>query len=105
MAKPFSVVIAVANGVHVVSVIRVGLEQDGAMKFWGGSFISTHFGTVIHKASHDEEEIVVHEIDTDNTDRYRTIGPSARSEDRFLSARLRSGLLTRSSPKSGSQKV
>src|SRR5438876_5326342 len=31
---------AVANGVHVVSVNRVGLEQNGAMKFWGGSFIA-----------------------------------------------------------------
>jgi N-carbamoylputrescine amidase len=31
---------AVANGVHVVSVNRVGLEQNGAMKFWGGSLIT-----------------------------------------------------------------
>ena len=37
---------AVANGVHVVSVNRVGLEQNGAMKFWGGSFISNPFGRV-----------------------------------------------------------
>jgi len=28
---------AIANGVHVVSVNRTGYEQDGAMKFWGGS--------------------------------------------------------------------
>ena len=32
---------AVANGVHVVSVNRVGLEQNGAMQFWGGSFVSS----------------------------------------------------------------
>jgi predicted amidohydrolase len=31
---------AVANGLHVVSVNRVGFEQNGAMKFWGGSFIA-----------------------------------------------------------------
>src|SRR5215212_9848052 len=31
---------AVANAMHVVSVNRVGLEQNGAMKFWGGSFVS-----------------------------------------------------------------
>jgi N-carbamoylputrescine amidase len=31
---------AVANGVHVVSVNRVGFEQNNAMKFWGGSFVS-----------------------------------------------------------------
>ena len=35
---------AIANGVHVVSVNRVGIEQNGAMKFWGGSFISNPFG-------------------------------------------------------------
>ncbi|MEO5582748.1 MAG: carbon-nitrogen hydrolase, partial [Saprospiraceae bacterium] len=29
---------AVANGLYVVSVNRVGFEQDGAMEFWGGSF-------------------------------------------------------------------
>jgi len=34
---------SVANGVHVVSVNRVGFEQDGAMKFWGGSFVSNPF--------------------------------------------------------------
>ena len=38
---------AVANGVHVVSVNRVGFEQDGAMKFWGGSFVSNPFGSII----------------------------------------------------------
>ncbi|HEY4154248.1 MAG TPA: carbon-nitrogen hydrolase, partial [Puia sp.] len=42
---------AVANGVHVVSVNRVGLEQEGAMKFWGGSFISNPFGRVLSQAS------------------------------------------------------
>ena len=36
---------AVANGVHVVSVNRVGFEQNGAMKFWGGSFVANPFGT------------------------------------------------------------
>ena len=49
---------AVANGVHVVSVNRVGFEQNGAMKFWGGSFVSNPFGTVLYKASHDKEEVI-----------------------------------------------
>src|SRR5690606_22116298 len=44
---------AVANGVYVVSVNRVGYEQDGAMKFWGGSFISNPFGRILYKASHE----------------------------------------------------
>ena len=69
---------AVANGVHVVSVNRVGLEQGGAMKFWGGSFVSNPFGTVIFKASHEQEETPVVEIDVSATDRYRTHWPFLR---------------------------
>lgn len=69
---------AVANGVHVVSVNRVGFEQDGAMKFWGGSFIANPFGTVLYQAAHDKEEIIVHEIDTAKTDSYRTHWPFMR---------------------------
>jgi N-carbamoylputrescine amidase len=48
------------------------------MKFWGGSFISNPFGTIIEKASHDEEQIMVREIDLDKTDRYRTHWPFLR---------------------------
>ena len=69
---------AVANGVHVVSVNRVGLEQDGAMKFWGGSFVSNPFGTIMYQASHDQEEVKVIEIDTEKTDRYPTHWPFLR---------------------------
>jgi N-carbamoylputrescine amidase len=69
---------AVANGVHVVSVNRVGLEQNGAMKFWGGSFVSNPFGSLIYKASHDNEETTVVEIDTQKTDQYRTHWPFLR---------------------------
>ena len=69
---------AVANGVHVVSVNRVGLEQDGAMKFWGGSFIANPFGSVLYKASHDKEEVIVQELDLDKTDSYRTHWPFLR---------------------------
>ncbi len=69
---------AIANGVHVVSVNRVGLEQNGAMKFWGGSFVSNPFGTLLYNASHDNEEVAVVEVDTDATDRYRTHWPFLR---------------------------
>jgi N-carbamoylputrescine amidase len=69
---------AVANGVHVVSVNRVGIEQNGAMKFWGGSFISNPFGTILLQASHDKEEVIVLEIDTSKTDSYRTHWPFLR---------------------------
>ena len=69
---------AVANGVHVVSVNRVGFEQNGAMKFWGGSFVSNPFGRLLSQASHDQEEVMVVEIDTQNTDSYRTHWPFMR---------------------------
>jgi N-carbamoylputrescine amidase len=69
---------AVANGVHVVSVNRVGMEQNGAMKFWGGSFISNPFGKVLYKASHENEETAVFEIDLSKTDQYRTHWPFMR---------------------------
>ncbi len=69
---------AVANGVHVVSVNRVGLEQDGLMKFWGGSFVSNPFGSLLHLSSHDKEETAVVEIDLDRTDFFRTHWPFMR---------------------------
>ena len=69
---------AVANGVHVVSVNRVGFEQNGAMKFWGGSFVSNPFGTVLYQGSHDQEETKVLTIDLADSDRYRTHWPFLR---------------------------
>lgn len=69
---------SVANGVHVVSVNRVGFEQDGAMKFWGGSFMTNPFGSIIYKASHEAEEVHVEELDLSKTDRYRTHWPFLR---------------------------
>lgn len=69
---------AIANGVHVVSVNRVGFEQEGRMKFWGGSFIANPFGSLIVQASHDKEEVLVYELETDTTDRYRTHWPFMR---------------------------
>lgn len=69
---------SVANGIHVVSVNRVGFEQEGAMKFWGGSFVSNPFGSIIYQASHDQEEIHVQELDLAQSDRYRTHWPFLR---------------------------
>jgi N-carbamoylputrescine amidase len=67
---------SVANGVHVVSVNRVG--QEGELKFWGGSFISNPFGSVLYQASHTDEEVIVKELDTAKTDYYRTHWPFMR---------------------------
>ncbi len=69
---------AIANGVHVVSVNRVGSEQNGAMKFWGGSFISNPFGSILFEASREAEEVHVHELDLGETERYRTHWPFLR---------------------------
>ncbi len=69
---------AIANGTHVVSVNRVGFEQDGAMKFWGGSFVSNPHGKLMYLASHDQEETTVVEIDTQTSDHYRTHWPFLR---------------------------
>jgi N-carbamoylputrescine amidase len=56
----------------VVSVNRVGLEQDGRMKFWGGSFVSNPFGNLIYKASHENEEVNTTEVKLKKTHLYRT---------------------------------
>ncbi len=69
---------AISNGVHVVSVNRVGFEQEGKMKFWGGSFVSNPFGSLLHLSSHDKEQTDVVEIDTKKTDFFRTHWPFLR---------------------------
>ena len=64
---------AIANGLYVCSVNRVGFEDGDirgnkasgkGLEFWGGSFIADPFGRVIAKASHDKEEILIGEVDT-----------------------------------------
>ena len=63
---------AIANGVYVAVVNRVGHEQGDirgnkaageGLAFWGGSFLCDPFGTVLAEASHDQEEILVGEVD------------------------------------------
>mgnify|MGYP006209372891 CR=1 FL=1 len=69
---------AVANGVPVVSVNRVGFEQDGAMKFWGGSFATNAQGKLLYLASHEEEETEVVELDLSQSDFMRKHWPFLR---------------------------
>ncbi len=47
---------AIANGIHVASVNRVGTEDK--VKFWGGSFVCDAFGRIIKRAGSDEEVII-----------------------------------------------
>jgi len=51
---------AIANSVHVAAVNRVGTE--GAIRFFGGSFVSDAFGKVITRAG-DAEEIIIADLD------------------------------------------
>jgi N-carbamoylputrescine amidase len=67
---------SVANGVYVVSVNRVG--EEAGLKFWGGSFISNPFGTVLYQASHNDEEVIVQELDLEKSDYYRSHWPFLR---------------------------
>ena len=69
---------AVANGVPVVSVNRVGFEQDGAMKFWGGSFVANAQGKLLHLSSHDKEETSVVDINLKDSNFYRMHWPFLR---------------------------
>lgn len=69
---------AVANGVPVVSVNRVGYEQNGAMKFWGGSFVTNGQGKLLYLASHDDEETKVIDIDLNQSNEFRIHWPFLR---------------------------
>ena len=67
---------AIANGIHVVSVNRVG--KEGPMQFWGGSFIANPFGKILYKASHQNEEIHIQDLDLGLSGFYRTHWPFLR---------------------------
>jgi len=69
---------AVANGVPVVSVNRVGFEQDGAMKFWGGSFVANAQGKLLYLASHENEETTVTTLDLKESNYFRMHWPFLR---------------------------
>ena len=67
---------AVANGIPVLSVNRVGVE--GSMRFWGQSFACNAFGKVLYQASDSKEEIVIQTIDYKQSDYYRIHWPFLR---------------------------
>ncbi len=67
---------AIANGLYVVSVNRVGTEAN--QKFWGGSFIANPHGRLLYLASHDQEETHVETLDLGKTEYYRTTWPFLR---------------------------
>lgn len=67
---------AIANGVFVASVNRVGVESK--MKFWGNSFISDPFGKVISKSDNKSDEIIYADIDFNLITKTRIAWPFLR---------------------------
>ena len=93
---------AIANGVFVCAVNRVGhehgdVEHNGVLmegpgdhtpasgiEFWGGSFIADPFGRILAKASHDKEEILYADLDAKEVEITRQHWPFLR--DRRIDA-------------------
>ncbi len=78
---------AIANGVYVAAVNRVGHETGNVrgnaaagpgLEFWGGSFLCDPFGTVLAEASCDREEILVGEVDLRRLEEVRRNWPFLR---------------------------
>lgn len=74
---------AVANGLPVVSVNRVGHEPDPSrqtrgIQFWGSSFVAGPQGELLHLASQTEEEIEVVDIDLKRSENVRQWWPFLR---------------------------
>ena len=79
---------AVANGVYVAAANRIGLEQylpnTSGIEFWGSSFIAGPQGEILAQASHDNEEILIAEVDLDLQENVRQNWPFLR--DRRIDA-------------------
>jgi N-carbamoylputrescine amidase len=84
---------AIANGVYVGVVNRVGFETGDirgnsvpgkGLEFWGGSFFCDPFGRVLAEGSHDKEEILLGEVDLHHLEDIRRNWPFLR--DRRIDA-------------------
>jgi N-carbamoylputrescine amidase len=77
---------AIANGVWVAAVNRVGHEgpADGGLEFWGASFVCDPFGVVVAEASQAEAEVLVAEVDLARQEEVRRNWPFLR--DRRIDA-------------------
>ena len=67
---------AVANGLPVVAVNRVGREDT--IKFWGSSFIAGPQGEILYRASEKEEESKIIEVDLAHSENVRRWWPFLR---------------------------
>lgn len=79
---------AIANGVYVASVNRIGFEKtvptQAGLEFWGSSFICDPQGVVLAEASTDKEEILIAEINLEHIEDIRRNWPFLR--DRRIDA-------------------
>ncbi len=79
---------AVANGLTVVGVNRVGKEKsqdkNEDIRFWGNSFVSDSFGELIYQAPNDKEALGIVEVDLAKSKEIRKIWPFLR--DRRIDA-------------------
>ena len=80
---------AVANGLHVITVNRVGHETDPSgqtrgIQFWGSSFVAGPQGELIYRAPIDSEDLQVINIDMERSEQVRRWWPFLR--DRRIEA-------------------
>jgi len=73
---------AVANGVFVAAVNRVGFEPspDGnsGIQFWGQSFVADPYGQVVKKAPEDSEDVLLVDVDLNMVEETRVVWPFFR---------------------------
>ena len=74
---------AVANGLPVIAVNRVGHEPDPSgqtkgIQFWGSSFVAGPQGELLYRASNDKEERIVVSIDMHHSEQVRRWWPFLR---------------------------
>jgi N-carbamoylputrescine amidase len=72
----------IANGCYIAACNRVGREGD--THFWGQSFVSDHYGSIIAKGSESAEQVVSAELDFTEQDDFRRMWPFFR--DRRIDA-------------------
>jgi len=81
---------AIANGLYVAAVNRVGYEPAGSedhaggIEFWGSSFLADPFGAVVTEAPADRETLLVGEVDLARIEEVRRGWPFLR--DRRIDA-------------------
>ena len=74
---------AIANGIPVVAVNRVGFEPDpsgttGGIQFWGSSFVAGQQGELLYQASEQKEEMAIVEVNLQRTETVRQWWPFLR---------------------------